>query len=261
MLTLRPKTVAAGADEAPWVSLSLIALNVLVHLLREPDEQAFRDFGFAPSGAGPWTIVTSMFVHASWWHLAGNMLFLWIFGPPVERTLGHGRMLLLYAGADFAGSAFRLVFDGDSTVPEVGASGAISGLMGAYGYLFRRERVDVSFRLFGFFTVASVECSMLTTLVFWALAQGLLWRITVALGITGGTGYGAHVLGFAVGLTVGIVVATRRDAMLAEWRRRHAPDIRCEKCGGPARFAVDDLYRCRACGLWTTGPRPEQAFA
>jgi len=184
------------------------------------------------------------------------MLFLWIFGPPVERVLGHRKTLLLYAGADFTGSALRFVFDGDSTIRAIGASGAICGLMGAYGWIFRRERVDMDFRLF-LLELWSVEVSVLTSLVLWVALQTILWLIMAAVDAKGGTNYGSHVVGFGVGLIVGFVVSKRREAMLADWRRKHAPDIACTKCGGAARFAIDDLYRCRKCSTWCHGPSPE----
>jgi membrane associated rhomboid family serine protease len=184
------------------------------------------------------------------------MLFLWIFGPPVERVLGHRKTLLLYAGADFTGSALRFVCDHDSTVPSIGASGAICGLMGAYGWIFRRERVDFRVRLL-LIDLWSVEVSVLTTILLWAGMQTFLWMVMAMANVRGEVGYGSHVIGLAVGLTVGVVVSRRREAMLADWRRKHAPDIDCTTCGGPARFAVDDLYRCRKCGKWSHGPWPE----
>jgi membrane associated rhomboid family serine protease len=256
MISVRPKTPAAGPEEVPWVCYTLIGLNVLVHLLLFTDPRAIHELGFAPSGAGFYTVVTSMFVHGSWWHLVSNMLFLWIFGPPVERLLGHRKTLLLYAGADFTGSLVRFVFESDSIVRSIGASGAICGLMGAYGWIFRRERVDLNFRLL-LFEMWSIDVSVLTSLVLWAVAQSLMWLLMAALDVKGGIGYGAHVVGFCVGVTVGVVISKRREAMLAEWRRRHAPDVPCTKCGAPARFAVDDLYRCRKCASWCRGPRPE----
>lgn len=256
MLTLRPKTTAAGADEVPWVCFTLIGVNVLVHLLLFTNPRAIHALGFAPSGAAFYTVLTSMFVHGSWWHLIGNMLFLWVFGPPVERVLGHRKTLLLYAGADFTGSALRFLFDGDSTMPSIGASAAICGLMGAYGWIFRRERADFEFRLL-LVNLWSVEISVLSTVLIWGALQSFLWMVMAMFGASGGVAYGSHVAGLAVGLTVGVVISKRRDAMLAEWRRKHAPDIPCTKCGGPARFAVDDLYRCRKCGKWSHGPWPE----
>jgi membrane associated rhomboid family serine protease len=152
----------------------------------------------------------------------------------------------------------RLLLDGGSMIPAVGASGAICGLLGAYGYVFRRERTDFVIGPW-WFDLWRVECSVLTTVIVFFLGQiGMLLLFTAA-GISTGVGYGAHVVGLLVGLGAGIVISKRREAMLASWRREHAPDIPCPTCAGEARFAVDDLYRCRACGKWTHGPRPEEA--
>lgn len=255
MLTLRPKTPGLAVEEAPWVCWSLVAVNVVVHGLLFQDREAIHDLGFAPSGAGLHTIVTSMFVHGGWAHLIWNMVALLVFGPAVERVLGHQRTLALYGAAHLFGCLCEFLLDPSSTIRTIGASGAIAGLMGAYGYVFRHERTDFSIRLF-FFRLWTTEVSVLFTLLLWAIGQTGLWLITAAAGATSGIAYGAHVEGFVVGLAFGFVVSRRREELLARWRREHAPDIPCTACGGEAKFAVDDLYRCRACGKWTHGPEP-----
>jgi len=183
------------------------------------------------------------------------MLALLVFGPPVERVLGHRKTLVLYGVAHLIGCLCEFLLDSNSTVRTIGASGAIAGLMGAYGYVFRHERTDFSVSLF-FLRLWTTEVSVLFTLFLWAIGQSGLWLISSAAGMTPAIAYGAHVEGFIVGLAFGYGVSKRREELLARWRREHAPDIPCAACGGAARFAVDDLYRCRACGKWIHGPEP-----
>src|SRR5690242_8299075 len=102
MLRLHPKTRLERPDDFAWVCAVAGGLCILIHLLTLGNRDAIRALGFAPSGAPAYTLLTSMFVHASWAHLVGNMLFLLVFGPPVERTLGHRKTLLLYLGAGVA---------------------------------------------------------------------------------------------------------------------------------------------------------------
>lgn len=255
MLKLQPKTPGLSVEEYPWVTTSLIGVNVLVHLLLFQDRQAIHELGFAPRGAGLHTVLTSMFVHGSWWHLFSNMLFLYWFGPSVERVLGHRKTLILYASAHVFGCLCEFLLDPTSQIPSIGASGAIAGLMGAFGWVFRHERTEVSMRLFTI-PLWSSEFSVLFLMLFWAALQTGLWLLFAMVGTVPGIGYGAHVEGFVVGLAFGFVVSRHREEMLAHWRREHAPDIPCAACGGSAKFAIDDLYRCRACGKWIHGPKP-----
>lgn len=145
------------------------------------------------------TPVTAMFLHGGWMHVLGNMLYLYIFGDNVEDTLGHGRYLLFYIACGIASFAVQIGFQSASTVPNIGASGAIAGVLGAYFLLFPRARVVTLLPLFVFFTV--VEIPAVAFLGLWFLLQFLSG--TVSLGrsaATGGVAWWAHVGGFVVGV-------------------------------------------------------------
>jgi membrane associated rhomboid family serine protease len=143
----------------------------------------------------PATLVTSMFLHGSWMHLAGNMLYLWIFGNNIEDRLGHGRFILFYLLSGLAAAALQILPDPASTVPMIGASGAISGVLGAYLVLFPHARVLV-FIPFSFFPFLYI--SALWLLGFWLLMQVL--SALLASGAEGGVAWWAHIGGFLAGM-------------------------------------------------------------
>jgi len=145
------------------------------------------------------TPVTAMFLHGGWMHVLGNMLYLYIFGDNVEDTLGHVRFLLFYIACGVASFAVQIGFQPASAVPNVGASGAIAGVLGAYFLLFPRARVVTLLPLFVIFTV--VEIPAVVFLGLWFLMQFLSG--TVSLGraaATGGVAWWAHVGGFVAGI-------------------------------------------------------------
>lgn len=149
------------------------------------------------------TIFTSMFLHGGFFHVGGNMLYLWIFGDNVEDTLGHGRFLLFYLLSGLAAALAQTVVSPGSTVPMIGASGAVSGVLGAYLLLFPRANV-VTVVIFGLF-IRVVRVSALLVLGFWIVVQFVNGLLAVsAAGLRGEAGGGvawfAHVGGFAAGM-------------------------------------------------------------
>lgn len=145
------------------------------------------------------TPVSATFLHGGWMHLLGNMLYLYIFGDNVEDTLGHGRYLLFYIACGAASFAVQIGFQPVSAVPNIGASGAIAGVLGAYFLLFPRARVVTLLPLFIFFT--TIEIPAVVFLGLWFLLQFLSG--TVSLGraaATGGVAWWAHVGGFVAGV-------------------------------------------------------------
>jgi len=145
------------------------------------------------------TPVSAMFLHGGWMHVLGNMLYLYIFGDNVEDTLGHGRYLLFYLACGVASFAVQIGFQPASAVPNVGASGAIAGVLGAYFFLFPRARVVTLLPLFIFLT--TIEIPAVVFLGLWFLLQFLSG--TVSLGraaATGGVAWWAHVGGFVAGV-------------------------------------------------------------
>ena len=148
------------------------------------------------------TLLTSMFMHGGWMHLAGNLLFLWIFGDNIEHRFGSLAFLGLYLAAGLAASLAQVMLDPVSIVPSLGASGAISGVMGAYLVLFPRNRVHALF----FFVIVTVPAIVvLGAWIFFQLIDGF-GAITSEQ--VGGIAYGAHIGGFVAGIVLAVVFRT-----------------------------------------------------
>jgi membrane associated rhomboid family serine protease len=142
------------------------------------------------------TLVTSIFLHAGWLHLIGNMWFLWIFGNNVEDSMGHLRFGLFYLLCGLAATALQIVSDPDSPLPMVGASGAIGGVMGAYIVLY--PRVHVHMLVFLGFFATTIAMPAVLMLGYWLLLQ-LIGGFGSLGSETGGVAFWAHVGGFAAG--------------------------------------------------------------
>jgi membrane associated rhomboid family serine protease len=154
-----------GRVLTPVVNYTLIAINVLVFFYQLTlSDRALYGFivrwGAVPaeisSGLDLFALVTSMFLHGGWLHIAGNMLFLWVFGDNVEDTMGHVRYLLFYLLCGLAAGLSQVVIDANSTIPLVGASGAISGVLGAYIVLFPHGKIRTLVFLGFFVTVVLI---------------------------------------------------------------------------------------------------------
>jgi membrane associated rhomboid family serine protease len=188
----------------PLVTYVLIVLNVLFFFVEMSGGDAFiMQWAFVPSRflANPigdfLTLFTSMFMHAGWVHLGGNMLYLWIFGDNVEDRLGHGKFIVFYLlcglGATFAQLAFSL----DSNVPNLGASGAIAGVLGAYILMFPQGRVSV---LQG---QRVIQVPALMVIGLWIVLQLFSGIGSIAdTADTGGVAYMAHIGGFIAGFVL-----------------------------------------------------------
>jgi len=207
-----------GARGVPVVTMALVALNALVFLYQAglPLDELQRfifTYGMIPAeierGQDYYTLLTSMFVHGGFAHVFGNMLFLWIFGDNIEQRFGPILYLIFYLGCGLAASYAHLVTNPGSVVPSVGASGAISGVMGAYVLLYPLNRVRVLVWLWGVFYVPAF-----IFLGVWFLTQlmnGLI-VLQVATAQTTGVAFWAHIGGFVAGLVGGAVLgALRRE--------------------------------------------------
>jgi membrane associated rhomboid family serine protease len=161
------------------------------------------------------TVVTSMFLHGGWMHLVGNMLYLWIFGNNVEDAMGHGRFVLFYLLCGVAAVLAQALPAPDSTIPMIGASGAISGVLGAYLLLYPHARVLVLIP-FGYFS-RMLYLPAMVVLGFWFLLQ--LLSTLLADPNQPGVAFGAHAGGFVAGMLL-IPLFKRREIRLLHPRQR-----------------------------------------
>jgi membrane associated rhomboid family serine protease len=157
-----------------------------------------------PQAPGPTpihlTLLTAMFMHGGWAHLGGNLLYLWIFGDNVEHRFGHLKFLVFYLASGLAASFAQIAADPASVLPNLGASGAISGVLGAYLVLFPRNRVMAVF----FFRIVTIPAVLVLGL--WGVTQFVATMDSLGhTGTTGGVAYAAHAGGFVAGLATGLI--------------------------------------------------------
>lgn len=208
----------------PYVTIALILLNVLVFLAYFPGASEwslqgfFMTWGLVPgrllAGDGAGTLLTHMFLHGGWMHLAGNMLFLWIFGDNMEDEMGHLGFLLFYLASGLAAAGLQIAPDPGSVVPMVGASGAIAGVMGGYLLLFPRAKVDVLVIIVVFIRIFAWPAWVI--LGIWLAIQVFSGFATPLDG--GGVAYWAHVGGFVAGLVLTLPAWLRRGGT-GYWQR------------------------------------------
>lgn len=215
--------------QTPYVTIATIALTSLIWLLyqsagTDPGHmQSVCDLGVIPrrlfggeaqaimTHRGPavlcpdapsyawYTVVTSIFLHGGWFHLIGNMLFLWVFGNNIEDAMGPARFVTFYLFCGVLAALAQILIQPGSPVPMVGASGAISGIMGAYLVLYPTARIHMLIVLFVFITRITVPAWMM--LIYWLFLQAIGGLPTLAgVGSSGGVAFLAHLGGFFAGL-------------------------------------------------------------
>ena len=234
---------------APTATIGLITLNVLVWVFVQgmgapgPLARSVCDLGLIPGALlhtlppgtsvplGPgircvlratpdwWTVLTSMFTHGGWFHIIGNMWFLWVFGRSIEDSMGHSRFVTFYLVCGVVAALTQIAVDPQSALPMVGASGAISGVMGGYVLLYPRVRVHTLVTL-GFF-VTTVALPAYVILGYWFLLQVLMGAAGALARVEGGVAVWAHVGGFIAGMAL---IRLFADADHLE-RRRSGPII------------------------------------
>jgi membrane associated rhomboid family serine protease len=205
----------------PYVNYCLVGINVLVFLYEltlpvGPRNQLMFQFGFVPAKvtamlAGHHVtpamalvpVLTSMFMHASWLHLIANMWFLWLFGDNIEDYLGGFFYLIFYLVSGLAASGLHYLINSSSPIPDVGASGAIAGVMGAYLILYPSARVLTLVPLFIFFTFINLPAWLV--LGYWFVIQfiaGAATAIAYSSQTAGGIAFWAHIGGFLCGVVL-----------------------------------------------------------
>ncbi len=211
----------------PFVTYTLIVINVLIFLafnLSMGDGRElnlfFYDWGMVPvqisAGQDYYSLVTSQFLHGGFMHIAGNMLFLWIFGDNMEDKLGHIPFLIFYLVSGAFAALAQWIVDPSSQIVTIGASGAIAGVMGGYLLLFPKAKVDILLILIVFFKIFPIPA--------WVML-GLWFLLQVGNGVIsdpdlGGVAYWAHAGGFVVGLILTIPVFLRLGSF-AFWDKTH----------------------------------------
>jgi membrane associated rhomboid family serine protease len=200
----------------PYVNIAIISANLLVFLyevfLASNINRLFFDWAVMPAELTDYldnpgdhslrvlfTPVTAMFLHGGWFHLLGNMIFLWVFGDNVEDSLGHVRYLAFYLLCGIAATAAQVWVDPNSTVPMVGASGAIAGVLGAYLVLYPRATIAALIMPF-FFWTAYVPAFLLIGFWFFIQLFNGVASIGYAVGASEGVAWWAHIGGFSAGL-------------------------------------------------------------
>jgi len=209
----------------PFVTLSLIAVNVMVFVYQialgtdgvesfiystaaiPVEIMTLEDIGPVSMVPLPFTLITAMFVHGGLLHIGGNMLFLWIFGDNVEDRFGHAVFFLFYLATGVVASMAHILLDPGSTMPMVGASGAIAGVLGAYFLLFPRAQVNTLVILPLYISMVSLPAVMF--LGFWFLLQVL----NSGASSSGGVAWYAHIGGFAAGVVAVIVYRVGKAAL------------------------------------------------
>jgi len=205
----------------PYITLTIIALNAAAWIfevaLRPDVLPAFLQvYGVVPANFHAPTLVTSMFLHGSWSHVIGNMWYLWIFGDNVEDRVGHGRFIVFYLMCGILAAVGQILIEPASTLPTIGASGAIAGVMGAYFVLYPKSRV---LTLIPFIFLHIVEIPATVLLGFWFLMQlfsaGAI-AVTAASHGSGGVAFAAHVAGFVAGMA-GVLVFRKHEDSDVRW--------------------------------------------
>lgn len=188
----------------PLFSYGFIVLNIVVFYMQTQAPGGLQEYAAVPAqimqGQNLPTLITSMFLHGDLMHLLGNMLFLWVFGDNIEATIGNFRFLIFYLLGGLIAHAAHIYFNVDSQMPTVGASGAISAVMGAYLVMFPSSRVKMLFFIFPF----RVPAILFLGFWIWMQSSNGLASLELVDQNTGGVAWWAHIGGFAFGVLAGL---------------------------------------------------------
>ncbi len=211
------------SERTPYVTIGLIFINVVMYLLTAPWAFGMTDLwaqlALYPiaivNGEHLWGLVTHMFLHAGPFHIAGNMLFLWIFGDNLEDQMGHFGFLLFYLACGLAAAAAQIAANPYEGIPMVGASGAIAGVMGGYLLLFPKARVDV-------LAIIVIIIKIFTIPAWVMLGVWFLLQLFGGFALFGDSGvaYWAHAGGFIAGVVFALPLFFKRGGTVF-WDRTH----------------------------------------
>ena len=188
----------------PLFSYGFIVLNILIYYMQTTTASGLYEYAAVPveivHGQDLHTLITSMFLHGGFMHLLGNMLFLWVFADNIEATIGNFRFLIFYVLGGLAAHAAHIYFNLDSSIPTVGASGAISAVMGAYLVMFPTSRVKMLFIVFTF----RIPAIIFLGFWIWMQSSNGLASLEMVNQEGGGVAWWAHIGGFAFGVIAGL---------------------------------------------------------
>ena len=217
----------------PLITVALIVINCFVFLQEvslapAPRDRMLQKYSLIPARTVAFLqgqpvnparamepLITSMFLHAGWLHLIGNMWFLWIFGDNVEDRVGHLRYVFLYLLSGLAGAVLQLLMSADSTVPNLGASGAIAGVMGAYLITFPGARIRTLVWFFIFFT--TIDIPAYAMLLYWIALQFFSGVASVGAQNQGGVAFFAHIGGFLSGVPLMLLLRRPKRSRAPQW--------------------------------------------
>jgi membrane associated rhomboid family serine protease len=214
-------------ERTPYVTITIIALNVIIHLwsMFSNTGRVAHEYGAVPAsllGMGTnqpihpgLTIFTSMFLHGGLLHLGGNMLYMWIFGNNIEDRLGPVKFILFYLGCGLVAAYSHAIIEPTSTIPMIGASGAVAGVLGAYLLLFPRAGV-YTIVIFVFF-VKVIRLPALIVIGFWAIIQLVNGVMSAGLPGGGGVAWFAHIGGFVFGVVVIKMLVLNKRRRRKQW--------------------------------------------
>ncbi len=213
-------------ERKPVLTIILIVMNVGIFLFTYFSgsyDQFIMEYGMIPqeiaNNIGLQTIFTSMFLHGGFLHVFGNMWFLWIFGDNIEDFFGRGKFLIIYFGGGLAASLAHVYFNPSSTVPTIGASGAVAGILGAY--VVKYPRAKVSTLLFFFFFITIRKIPSVLFLGIWILLQILSATYTTVAQVPVSVAYWAHIGGFVAGMILSWLFGERTSRSYESISRKY----------------------------------------
>lgn len=214
-----PISDSIRADRFPFVNLGIIAITIFVFLqqISVPNQEAFiEQYAFVPSlinfnnFESLFPFVSAVFLHGGFLHIISNMWFLWVFGDNVEGRVGWFFFPILYLLSGVVGNLLQYVLMSSSSIPMLGASGAVAGILGAYFVFFKNSSIKTLVPFFGFFSFVNIPASFM--LGYWFFLQIISGAVSLPFSNQGGVAFWAHVGGFVTGVIVARIFGGTKEA-------------------------------------------------